>query len=97
MKSSSIAITATFAESVLLKNLVEKLADRRTDAGYHFEELESGWQAIRTASIEANVSGDIILSDQKNFISLSFVTCFLFSCIKEKESGYSFTWASSLS
>ena len=97
MKNSSIAITATFAESIFVKNLVEQLAHRRNDIGYCLEQVQPGWQAIETSSIEAHVSGDIIFSEKKDLINMSFDTCFLFTCIKRKRGEYKLTWASSLS
>ena len=97
MKNSYIAITAILAESKFLKNLVEKLAERRNDIGYNFEKVQPGWQAIETSSIEAYVSGDIILSDKKDLINMPFATCFLFTCIKRRGSEYKLTWANSLS
>ena len=55
MEHSSIAISATLAEPQLLKNIVEKLADRRYDIGYGREKVKRGWQAIETSSIEINL------------------------------------------
>lgn len=97
MENSSIAITTTLAEPRLLKNLVEKLADRRYDIGYNHEKVESGWEAIETSTIEAYVSGEINLSDKTDLMKIPFITCFLFTCTKGKEDGYNLTWASSLS
>jgi len=96
MKTST-AITATLAEPVLLKNLVEKLADRRNDAGHYFEKVQKDWNAIASSSIEAYVSGDIILSEKTDFVIMPFDTSFIFSCIKIKGGVYDLTWASSLS
>jgi hypothetical protein len=97
MKRASIAITATFDESGFLGNLVEKLADRRNDPGYSFEKVQPGWLAIETSSLEAHVSGDIILADKKDLIKMPFVTCFLFTCTKRRRGEYKLTWANSLS
>ncbi|TAL43757.1 MAG: hypothetical protein EPN92_09730 [Chitinophagaceae bacterium] len=97
MKNQSIAITATLEEPRLLKTLVERLADRRYDIGYGHEKVKPGWKAIETSSIEAFVSGNINLYGEIDLLNIPFVTCFLFTCIKEKEDGYKLTWASSLS
>ena len=97
MKNSSTAIMATLAEPALLKNLVEKLAYRRNDTGYYFEKVQTGWNAIVSSSIEAYVSGDIILAEETDFAIMPFDTSFVFSCIKSKDSEYDLTWASSLS
>ena len=97
MKNSSTAITATLAEPALLKNIVEKLAHRRTDLGYCFEKVQPGWNAIDPSSIEGFVSGDIIFSDKEDFVIIPFDTSFVFTCIKIKGGKYDLSWASSLS
>jgi hypothetical protein len=97
MRNSSIAITATLMEPRLLKNLVEKLADRRNDPGYSLQKVQPGWKAIETSSIEAYVSGDIVFSDKTDFIVMPFDTSFLFTCIKSRRAEYNLTWAVSLS
>ena len=97
IKNSAIAITATLAEPRLLKNLVEKLADRRYAIGYSLEKVQPGWQAFESSSIEAHVSGDINLSTETDRINMPFVTCFLFTCTKGRWLNYNFTWVNSLS
>jgi hypothetical protein len=97
MENSAIAITADFVESRLLRNLVEKLADRRYDIGYSHEKVEPGWLAIETSSIEAHVSGQMSLSSKDDEINMLFTTCFLFTCTKAKGQDYSLTWVNSLS
>jgi len=97
MKNLPATITATLAEVTLVKNLVEKLADRRIDIGYHLEQVQPGHRAIEQSSIEAYVSGDIIFSDKDDLIIMPFDTSFLFTCTKCKEGSYNLTWASSLS
>jgi len=97
MRNPSLAITATFIEPRLLKNLIEKLANRRHDTGYSFQKMMPAWKAIETSSIEAYVSGDIIFSDKSDFIIMPFDTSFVFTCIKSKGAKYNLTWAVSLS
>ncbi|MES1216154.1 MAG: hypothetical protein ABUT20_11610, partial [Bacteroidota bacterium] len=97
MKNSPIAITATLVEPSFLKSLVEQLANRRYDSGYHFEKVQTGWHTIETSSIEAQVSGYINLSEKGELINMPFTKCFLFTCMKGKYCGYDLTWASSLS
>ena len=97
MRNSSIAITATLMEARLLKNLVEKLADRRNDTGYSLQKVQPGWKAIETSSIEAYVSGDMVFSDKTDFVIMPFDTSFLFTCIKSREAEYNLVWAVSLS
>jgi hypothetical protein len=94
---NAIAITATLIQPRLLKNLVEKLADRRYDLGYSYEKVQLGWQADETSSIEAHVSGDINFSGSNEEINMPFVTSFLFTCTKGKGQDYRLAWISSLS
>lgn len=97
IKNSAIAIIATLPDMLLLKNIVEKLAGRRYDIGYGIEIVQPGWKAIETSSIEAHVSGDMILSCETDLIKMPFVTCYLFTCNKENGEKYNLSWASSLS
>ena len=94
---SPIAITATLEELNLLQILVEKLAECNVDIGYSLRQVQAGWNAIETSSIEVLVSGGIDLSDKDDLITTPFVTCFLFTCIKTRDTKYDLTWSSSLS
>lgn len=97
MKNSSIEITATLAEAILVKNIVERLAGHRPDIGYNLEQMPTGSKAMEQSSIEVYVSGDIIYEDKEEYIIMPFDTSFLFTCTKSRTSEYSLTWASSLS
>jgi hypothetical protein len=97
MKNSSIGIVANLVQPTMLRNLVEKLADRRYDIGYSCEKMQPGWQAIETSSIEAHVSVNTNISTETDLIRMNFVTCFLFTCIKAKRQDYHLTWVNSLS
>ena len=92
---SVIAITATLEELNLLQILVEKLAECNVDIGYCLKQVQPGWKAIETSSIEVLVSGGI--KDKNDLINAPFVTCFLFTCIKTVNAKYELTWSSSLS
>jgi hypothetical protein len=97
IEHSAIAITATLIEPRLLKNIVEKLADRYNDIGYGHEKVQPGWQAIEISSFEAYVSGNINFSGETDLMKMPFDSCFLFTCTKGKAGEYKLTWASSLS
>jgi len=97
LENSAIAITATLVQPRLLKNLVEKLAQRHYDIGYCLEKMQPGWMAIETSSVEAHVSGEINFSSKTGPINMPFVTCFLFTCTKAKGQEYDLTWVRSLS
>lgn len=97
METSSINISATLAETRMLKFLVEKVASSRIDSDFKYKKTQPGWEAIETSSLEADVSGYLNLSENSDLINLPFDGCFLFSCIKTKSGDYNLTWASSLS
>lgn len=92
----SIAITATLEEPNLLQILVEKLAECNLDLGYCFKEMQPGWEAIETSTIEVMVSGGIHLSNKKKLIDTPFVTSFMFTCTKSAKKKFDLTWSYSL-
>ena len=96
-KEPSILISAHLEEPNLLQLLIETLAEGHCDFGYDKKKVQVGWQAIEPSSVETFVSGSIIVSDENDLISIPFVTCFLFSCIKTKQGPYTLAWSSSLS
>jgi len=97
VENSTITCSATLQEPGMLKNLVERLACRHYDNDFIFEKVPSDWKAIETSSLEAYVSVDITLSDKKELFSIPLITCFLFTCIKEKSGKYNLALSSSLS
>ena len=97
VENSTIACSATLQEPRMLKNLVERLACRHYDDDFSFEKVPPEWKAIDTSSLEAYVSVDITLSDKTEFFNIPIITCFLFTCIKEKAGKYSLALSSSLS
>jgi len=94
---SVIAIIATLEEPDLLQILVEKLAECNVDIGYSLQQVQPGWKAIETSSIEVLASGGIDVSDKNDSKHTSFVTSFLFTCIKPTKGKYNLTWSHSLS
>jgi len=88
---------ATLEEPDLLQILVEKLAECNVDMGYSLRQVQSGWKAIETSSIEVLASGSIDFSDQNDSTHTSFDTNFLFTCIKPTKGKYNLTWSHSLS
>jgi hypothetical protein len=91
-------LTVTFDELGFLEALVEDLADRGYKLGYQQKTVQDGSQAIESSSLEAYVSGKILLPvDDGPPIDLSFTTCFLFSCITAQKDIYKLTWGNSLS
>jgi hypothetical protein len=94
---SAIAIIATLEDPDLLQILVEKLAECNVDMGYSLQQVQPGWKAIDTSSIEVLASVGIHFSNKKDSTNTSFVTSFLFTCIKSTEGKYELTWSHSLS
>lgn len=93
---SQIAITATVEEPCMLQLLVETLAESHSDLGYYSKEVQPGWKAMETSSIEARVSGGVNFSSSTP-INTPFVTCFVFTCKKATKGRYELTWSNSLS
>ena len=96
-KKDGTAIIATLEEPSLLQILVEKLAECNVDIGYCLKQVQPGWKAIDTSSIEVLASGGLHFSDKNDSINTSFVTSFLFTCIKTSKGKYDLTWGYSLS
>jgi len=94
---SSIAIIATLEDPDMLQVLVERLAECNVDIGYSLQQVQPGWKAIDTSSIEVLASVGIHFSNKKDSIDTSFVTSFLFTCIKSSQGKYDLTWSHSLS
>ena len=94
---SAFAIIATLEEPDLLQILVEKLAECNVDIGYSLRQVQQGWKAIETSSIEVLASGGIDVSDKNDSAHTSFVTSFLFTCVKPTKGKYHLTWSHSLS
>jgi len=94
---SSIAIIATLEDPDMLQILVEKLAECNVDIGYSLQQVQPGWRAIDTSSIEVLASVGIHFSNKKDSTNTSFVTSFLFTCIKSTHGKYDLTWSHSLS
>ena len=93
---SEIVITASIEEPCMLQLLVETLAESNPDLGYGLKQVQPGWTAIETSSIEARISGSVNLSG-KSDIRMPFVTCFVFTCTKETIGKHELKWSNSLS
>ena len=89
----TLQIMADFEKPDLLKDMVEKLVQRRTDHKTYLPERE----AIVTSSTEAYVCGTISLNEDENTIRVPFDSSFLFTCIQGINGQYEVTWSASLS
>lgn len=94
---SSLAISVTIDEAPLLKNLVEKLAHRRSDAAVGKQSMPIGWRSVETSTIEAYVSGCMDIQENEDYIALAYTTCFSFTCTKVLGGDNTLSWVNSLS
>jgi hypothetical protein len=94
---SSLAVSVTVDEPVMLQVLVEKLAHRRYHIGYSRKAVPPGLLAIDTSSIEAYVSGDLGLTVPFEEFSVPYCTCFHFTCVKNRAGKNMLSWVNSLS
>ena len=95
-KGNGPAIIATLEDPDLLQVLVERLAECNVEIGYCKQQVQPGWKAIDTSSIEVLASVGLHFSNN-NFANTSSVTSFLFTCIKSIKGKYDLTWSYSLS
>ena len=94
---NSLQITTTIDQPDLLEGRVEKLAYRHHDLGYGQQQIPGNHEAIEASSAETYVSGTVAICNSGEQINLPFITCFVFTCIKRKDSVYKLEWSSSLS
>ena len=91
-------LTASVDEPEVLENIIEQLATRRYDIGYGRAIVPNDWQAIDTSSIETYISGRVEFDyNETQRIRVPYITCFIFSCMKEKNNPYDLKWSFSLS
>ena len=94
----NLYITASFDKPELVEIIAEELASRRYDSGYAEASVPEKWQAIETSTVETYVTGNMqIFFDDACRIRMPFITCFLFSCTKEKNDPYKLDWSISFS
>ena len=91
-------LTASVDKPEVLENIIEQLATRRYDIGYGNAIVPNDWQAIDTSSIETYISGRVEFDyNETQRIRVPYITCFIFSCMKEKNNPYDLKWSFSLS
>jgi len=96
-ENPALLVTAYFDEPNMLQLLIERLAECNCGFGYSLQQLQPDWQTIEVSSIEAFVSGRIILSGENDLVENPFVNSFLFTCTKSAKRQFNLTWSSSLS
>jgi hypothetical protein len=93
----ALHITATIDQPEFLEDLVEKLAYRHNDIGYGKQRMPVNHEALETSSTDTYISGTMAMDDSGEHVDVPFITRFVFTCIKGKDSGYKLEWSSSLS
>lgn len=96
-KTKRLAITATILEPYLFQSFVEQLADLHYEIAYNKKYFQEGWQVIDTSSVEAHVKIGVHFSSKVRPSSATYVTIFLFTCMRENKSPFKLCWSHSLS
>ena len=95
---NSLLISASVDRPELLESMVKQLAVRHSDIGYGKARVPKAWKALESSTIESYVSGNLQLTLPGNeIIKMPFISCFLFTCTKEKREPYKLNWSISLS
>lgn len=91
-------LTASVDKPEILENIIEELATRHKEMGYGNAVVPFSWKAIDNSFVEIFISGRVEFDYNDDVrIRIPYATCFLFGCIKEKNTGYSLNWSFSLS
>ncbi len=94
----NLHLIASVDKPEVLENIIEQLATRRYDIGYGKAIVPNSWQAIDTSSVESYISGIVEFDyNATQRIRVPYITCFIFSCTKEKNDPYDLRWSFSLS
>ena len=96
-KPKRLAITATILEPYLFQNFVEQLAELHYEIDYNKKHFQDGWQTIDTSSVEAHVKIGIEFSKKVAPSGSTYVTIFLFTCMREMGGQFKLCWSHSLS
>jgi hypothetical protein len=80
-----LKITAILDKPSLIEDMVEKLADRRSDIGYSNALVPQELKAIDTSSTETYVSGTVALKDNDDTINMPFITVFFLHASRGKK------------
>src|ERR1043165_10000164 len=87
----AILVTAFIEEPDILQILVEKLAEYNYGIDNSLKQIPSDCQRIEISSIEAMVSGRMIMSSEDGLTEIPFVTAFLFTCTKSAKNQHNVT------
>ena len=94
---NSLQIVAIIDQPDLLEDKIEQLAYRHHDTECGIQNIPANGIALGTSSIETHVTGNVVMNNRDQQISMPFLTCFVFTCLKRRGSLYKLEWSSSLS
>lgn len=94
---NSLQIIAIIDQPELLEDKIGHLAYRHQDAGYGVQNIPANNVPFETSSVETYVKGYAVMNNPDKQVSMPFLTCFVFTCIKTKGHVYKVEWSSSLS
>ena len=94
---NSLQIIAVVDQPELLEEKIELLADRHHDQEHAIQNLPANRIAFETSSVEIYVKGYAVMNNPDQQVSIPFLTCFVFTCVKRMDSVYKLEWSSSLS
>ena len=92
---NSLQITTAIDHPELIETKVKQLADGHYEPRHGNEDVDNH-EAVSTTSAEVYVSGIVAMNNLFEEINMHFLTCFVFTCIKRKDSNFKIEWSSSL-
>jgi hypothetical protein len=92
-----MTVTASIDEMMFLEELIKHMADTMPEKQINKEHIQLGWESIGTSSIEAYVSGNVMISADGKPARVPYMGCFLFTCVKECRGKYTLEGSFSLS
>ncbi|MBS1566444.1 MAG: hypothetical protein JST39_18820 [Bacteroidetes bacterium] len=97
--NNQLNISAILDEPVLLTQIVEELATCGRNNAWGVQIKHPEWKTMDTGSTEVYVSGKMALmgASEYDVMYMPFESSFLFTCTKERNTGYEMTWGISLS
>ncbi len=96
-EKKTLQVSVSLLEQNMMVNIIERIVDKQYNNNYPFQKIQPNWNTIQTTSIEAYANGDISISSEMESIDMYFVSSFIFTCIKDRDSKNMISWSSSLS
>lgn len=97
MNNQSFVINAYLSEPHLIQILVENLANCHIVTKRCGRQTPVGWRAMDTVSLECFATVDLEIQLGKEYKKMPVSNCFVFTCNRNKGTGYNLAWICSLS